>query len=191
MRVIVTTPQPVMLLQHFDIFYPEFELFFYIYFFLEFDFCRFCVVIRFFLSSPPQRPMTSNIKGFSIPDFIHYIYFPILILEKEPVFPFLMFSAKQRHYWYHFYNVFGMTRSLSGNWTRDLPHSKPALYHCAIEEAVFELLKRDIGRTCHPVYNLDVFWDNASYMNWTLAFRAATSCISWNMTRSNQTVSCE
>ena len=42
-----------------------------------------------FFSSPPQRPMTSNIEGFSIPDFIHYIYFPILILEKEPVFPLL------------------------------------------------------------------------------------------------------
>jgi len=36
-----------------------------------------------------------------------------------------MFSAKQGHYWYHFNNVFGMTRSL----TRDLPHSKPTLYH--------------------------------------------------------------
>ena len=50
--------------------------------------------------SKPQRPMTSN---FSIPDFIHYIYFPILIFEKEPVFPFLMFSAKQVNYWYHIY----------------------------------------------------------------------------------------
>ena len=28
-------------------------------------------------SSPPQQPMTSDFKGFSIPDFIHYIYFPI------------------------------------------------------------------------------------------------------------------
>ena len=46
-------------------------------------------------SSPPQRPMTSDFEGFSIPDFIHYSYFPILILEKEPVFPVLMFSAKQ------------------------------------------------------------------------------------------------
>ena len=55
-------------------------------FFLAFDF-RFCVVIRF--SSPPQRPMTSDFEGFSIPDFIHYIYFPILILEKEPVFSLL------------------------------------------------------------------------------------------------------
>ena len=64
-----------------------------------------------------------NFEGFTIPDLIHYIYFPILILEKEPVFPFLMFSAKQGNYWYHFYNVFGMTRSLTGDWTRDLPHS--------------------------------------------------------------------
>ena len=47
-----------------------------------------------------------------------------------------MFSAKQGHYWYHFGIVFGMTRSLIGDWTRDLPHSKPALYHLAIEEAV-------------------------------------------------------
>jgi len=30
--------------------------------------------------------MTSDFEGFSIPDFIHYIYFPILILEKEPVY---------------------------------------------------------------------------------------------------------
>ena len=37
-------------------------------------------------SFPPQRPMTS---GFSIPYFAHYIYFPILILEKEPVFSLL------------------------------------------------------------------------------------------------------
>jgi len=37
-----------------------------------------------------------------------------------------MFSAKQVNYWYHFYNVFGMTRSLTGDWTWDL---KPALYN--------------------------------------------------------------
>ena len=42
--------------------------------------------------------MTSDFAGFSIQDFIHYIYFPILILEKEPVFPLLMFSAKQGNY---------------------------------------------------------------------------------------------
>ena len=55
-----------------------------------------------FFSSPPQRPMSSDFEGLSIPDFIHYIYFPILILEKEPVFPSLMSSAKQGNYWYHF-----------------------------------------------------------------------------------------
>jgi len=32
-----------------------------------------------------------------------------------------MFSAKQGH--------FGMTRSLTEDWMRDLLHSKPALYH--------------------------------------------------------------
>ena len=70
---------------------------------------------RLVFSSPPLRQMTSDFEGFSIPDFIHYIYFPILILEKESVFPFLMFSAKQGNYWYHFYNVFGMMRSLTGD----------------------------------------------------------------------------
>ena len=45
------------------------------------------------------------------------------MLEKEPVFPFSMLSANQVNYWYHFYNVFGMTRSLTGDGTRDLPHS--------------------------------------------------------------------
>ena len=105
--------------------------------FFAFYFCRFCVVIRF--SSLPQRLMTSDFEGFSSPDFIHYIYFPILILEKEPVFPYLMFNAKQGNYWYHFNNVFGMTRSLAGAWIWNLPHPKPALYHYAIEEAI-ELL---------------------------------------------------
>ena len=48
---------------------------------------------------------TANDLRFSIPHFIHYIYCPILIHEKEPVFPFLMLSAKQGNYWYHFYNM--------------------------------------------------------------------------------------
>ena len=43
----------------------------------------------FGVSFPPQRPMTSDFEGFSVPDCIHYIYFPILILEKEPVFSLL------------------------------------------------------------------------------------------------------
>ena len=56
-------------------------------------------------------------------------YFLILFFEKEPVFPFSMFSAKQGNYWIHFYNVFGMTRSLTGDWIWDLPHSMLSLYH--------------------------------------------------------------
>ena len=101
--------------------------------------------VHSFFSSPPQRPMTSDFDGFSIPDFIHYIYFPILILEKEPVFPFSMFSATQGNHWYHFYNVFGMTRSLTGDCTRDLPHSKPALYHQVIEETVLKQLNISVN----------------------------------------------
>jgi len=71
------------------------------------------MVIRFiYPRHNGQCPPTS--KDFlSKPDFIHYIYFPILILEKEPVFPFLILSAKQGNYWYHFHKVLGMTRTLT------------------------------------------------------------------------------
>ena len=54
----------------------------------------------------------------SIPNFIHYIYFPILILEIEAVFPISMLSAKQGNHRYHFNNIFGMTRSLTADWTQ-------------------------------------------------------------------------
>ena len=57
-------------------------------------------------------------------------------LIKEPVFYFWMFSAKQGNYWYHFYNVFGMTRSLTNDWTRDLPHSKQ-LCNCSGDNVSF------------------------------------------------------
>ena len=109
---------------------------FFCWFFLAFDFCRFCVVIRFFHprhnSQWPLTSMDFYIRSYSL----HY--FLILILEKEqPAFPFSILSAKQGNYWYHFFNVFGMTRSWTGDWTRDIPHSMPALYHYAIEEAVY------------------------------------------------------
>ena len=32
-----------------------------------------------------------------------------------------MLSSKQGNYWYHFYNVFGMTRSFTGDWTLGHP----------------------------------------------------------------------
>ena len=42
-------------------------------------------------------------------------------MRKSQYFSFWMFSAKQGHYWYHFYNVFAMTRSLTGDWTLGPP----------------------------------------------------------------------
>ena len=70
-------------------------LFLFLFFccFLAFDFRRFCVVIRFFHPRHNgQRPPTS--KDFYTRSYpLHY--FLILICEKEPVFPFLMLSAKQ------------------------------------------------------------------------------------------------
>ena len=56
-----------------------------------------------------------QLRRIAYPRFFQNIYFPILFLEKEPVFPFSMLSAKQVNYWYHFYNVFGMTQSLTGD----------------------------------------------------------------------------
>ena len=56
-----------------------------------------------------------RLRRIFYPRFYPLHYFLILILEKEPVFPFSMLSAKQGNYGYHFYNVFGMTRSLTGD----------------------------------------------------------------------------
>ena len=54
----------------------------------------------FFITASTANDL--QLRRISIPDPIHYIYFLILILEKEPVFPFSMLSAKQGNYWYHF-----------------------------------------------------------------------------------------
>ena len=65
-------------------------LFFVFLFFLAFDFCRFCVVIRFF------HPRHNGQWPPTLKDFTRFYplhYFLILILEKEPVFPFSMLSA--------------------------------------------------------------------------------------------------
>ena len=97
--------------------------------FLAFDYCRFCVVIRFFHPRHNgQWPPTS--KDF-YPRFYPLHVCPILILQEEPVFPLLKLSFKQGHYWYHFDNVFDMTWFLTVYWTRYLLHSKPALYRGA------------------------------------------------------------
>ena len=48
----------------------------------------------------------------------------ILCLRKSKCFLYNAVSAKQVNYWFHFYNIFGMTRSVICDWTRDLQHSK-------------------------------------------------------------------
>ena len=126
----------------------EHAILFIFYFIFCVRLCRFCVVIRFFhsrhngqwpptskaflyqmysvFSSPPQRPMTSDFEGLSIPDFIHYIYFS---WERVSIFPFECSVLNKGTTGTIFCNVFDMTRSLTRDWTRDLPRSKPALYH--------------------------------------------------------------
>ena len=69
--------------------------------------------IRFFIPATTANDL--RLRRVSIPDLIHYIYFLILILEKELVFPFSMLRAKQGNYLYHFYNIFDMMRSLTGD----------------------------------------------------------------------------
>ena len=64
----------------------DFNYFFYI-FFLPSTFVG--SAWSFVFLSPLQRPMTSDFEGFSNPNLIQYIYFPNLILEKEPVFSLL------------------------------------------------------------------------------------------------------
>ena len=59
---------------------------FFIYFFLAFDFVGSARSFGFFIPATTANDL--RIRRISIPDFIHYIYFPILILKKEPVFPF-------------------------------------------------------------------------------------------------------
>jgi len=47
--------------------------------------------------------MTSDFEGFSIPDFIHYIYFPILFLEKGHISigDFILYKTKAQLWFLH------------------------------------------------------------------------------------------
>ena len=65
--------------------------------------------------------MTSDFEGFSH-QIVSITFSPILILKKEPAFHFfIMSSAKQGRYWYHFYNVLCMRRSLTGGLNPGFP----------------------------------------------------------------------
>ena len=91
-------------------------------FFFFFCFCIWLLSVlrgHSFFSSPPQRPMTSWLLN---PRF-DILLFYLSSWERANISQ-SMLSAKQENYWYYFYNVFGMTRSLTGDWTWDLLHSK-------------------------------------------------------------------
>ena len=68
-----------------------FLFFFYFFIFFLFFSVRLLSVLRghSVFSFPPQRPMTFEFEGFSVPDCIHYIYFSYLnSWERASIFPF-------------------------------------------------------------------------------------------------------
>ena len=110
-------------------------------------------------SSLPLRSMTSDFEGFSIPDFIHYIYFPILILDKEAVFPCSMWvlnkgttgtnfvtslvwrgpwleiepgtsRTRSQHYWGGSVTTLNLCVSLSFAWVLKWNYTQPRHYQC-------------------------------------------------------------
>ena len=88
--------------------------------------CQFCMVIRFFI--PPTTANDLRLRRISIPDVIHYLCISYLRSWETANISYLMLSAKQGNYWYH-YIVISMILSLTRKWTRDLLHSKPVLHH--------------------------------------------------------------
>ena len=104
--------------------------------------CRFCVVIRFFHPRHNgQWPPTS--KDFQS-QIVSITFFSYLNSWERASISLFNVECQIRELFVPFYNVFGMTRSLTGDWTRYLPHSKPVLYHYAIEEAVPLMCDTDI-----------------------------------------------
>ena len=59
-------------------------------FFLAFDLS----VLRFFITATTANDL--RLRRIFIPDFIHDFFYPILILEKEPVFPFFNVECQTR-----------------------------------------------------------------------------------------------
>ena len=55
-----------------------------------------------FIPATTANNLWLRVRRISLPDFIHSIFLSFLILQKEPVFPFLMLSVKQGNYWYHY-----------------------------------------------------------------------------------------
>ena len=88
-------------------------------------------------SSPPQRPMTSDFEGFFYPRFYPLHLFPYLnSWERASIFPFECSVLNKGTTGTIFITSLVWRGPWLGDWTRDLPHSKPALYHSIIEQAV-------------------------------------------------------
>jgi len=65
-------------------------------------------------SSPPQQQMTFDFERFLTHVLIITFWSCLNFWERASISLFM--CAKQENYWYHFYNLFGMTRSLTGDW---------------------------------------------------------------------------
>ena len=122
--------------------------------FLAFDFCQFCVVIRFFHPRhngqwlPTSKDFLSQILSIT---FLKKSY---LNSSERAGISLLMLIAKQGNYWYHFYNVFGMTRSL----TEGLNPGPPAL-----EASTLPLCKEVLSIYCSDCNNC--YWGGL-YTSW-------------------------
>ena len=75
-----------------------------------------------------------------------------------------------------FYNVFGMTRSLTGDWTRNLPQSKPAL-GCVVKivgyfhKHMFILIKTYMKQDTHNL--IIIFYTGANWILFYLVWRTS------------------
>ena len=83
---------------------------------LVFDFFRSRVVIRFFIPATTANDLRLQRIFYSRCYPLHCIFSYLNSSERASI----NVEWQTRNYWYHFYYVFGMTRSLSGDWTRDL-----------------------------------------------------------------------
>ena len=88
-----------------------------------------------FISSPPQRPMASDFEGFLYQILSITLFYFLNSWERASISLFNV-ECQTRELRVPFYNVFGMTRPLTGDWTRDLPHPRLSRRRCSMHERV-------------------------------------------------------
>ena len=87
--------------------------------------------------------MTSDFEGFPLHLFSY------LNFSERASISLFMLSAKQGNYWYHYYTVFGTTRSLTGDLIRDLPHSKASTLTLGYRGGGLNLIKNACQISAH------------------------------------------